>query len=389
VRVLFISDKFIPERGGSSVVFGNLYRRLPHEVTVLTRHWEGDAECDRDFPQRVVRVPYSNIPKIRAPLLWRTLASRSAALARDGRFDQIHCGQSIETAPAGTRLATRLGVPSILHTFAEDVTSYIGHPYYGPLLHRGLRDSTVITTISHYTVEQLEKLGVSREKIVLMYPGTEPERLRSRGQEAEIRRRFHLEGKRVIMTLSRLIPRKGQDTVIRALPRILERYPDCVYLIVGVGPEERRLKALVAEMGLGERVVFAGTVPDGELAGFYGACDVFIMANRRLANGDIEGFGLVFLEANLCGKPVIGGRSGGTPDAILEGETGFLIDPESTDEVVDRVLRLLDSPELAARMGETARRRVLSDFTWERSARVLEQAMALAQERFAARSASR
>lgn len=381
MRILFVTDKFIPERGGSSVLFGNLYRRIPDEVTVLTRAWPGDAECDRGYPQRVVRVPYSTIPKLRSPLLWYTLAARSRRLVRETAYDQIHCGQSIETAPAGTRLARRLGIPSVLHTFAEDVTSYIDHPYYGRLMRRSLRDATVITTISHYTEEQLQKLGVQPERIVLMYPGTDPERLRPDGREAEIRARLGLERKRVLMTVSRLIPRKGQDTVMRAMPAILRSYPDCVYLVVGTGGEEKRLRALAAELGLGDRVRFAGSVPDTDLPGLYRACDVFIMANRRLANGDIEGFGLVFLEANLCGRPVIGGRSGGTVDAIVEGETGFLVDPESPEEIADRVLRLFGSPELAARMGETGRRRVLSDFTWEKSAAVLREAMALADER--------
>lgn len=384
VRILLITDKFIPERGGSQVMLGSLYAELRgHEVTVLTRQAPGDVEADRTYPHRVVRVPYSRIPKLRGPLLWTTLARKARALAAETPFDQIHCGQTVETAPAGTRLARKLGLPSLLHTFAEDVTTYIRHPYYGRLLRQGLRDATVVTTISRFTVDQLRGLGVADDRMVLQYPGVDPDRWQP-GGEAAVRQRFGLEGKRVLLTVARLAPRKGQDCVLRALPAILKQVPDCVYLIAGSGPEEPRLRALVAELGLEEHVRFAGTVSDREIGDFYHAGDVFVMANRQLANGDVEGFGLVFLEANACGKPVVGGRSGGAVDAIADGESGLLVDPENADELSGALIRLLSDPDLARRMGEQGRRRVREQFTWKQTALRLEEAIRLADQRMGA-----
>ncbi|NLB96282.1 MAG: glycosyltransferase, partial [Armatimonadetes bacterium] len=171
----------------------------------------------------------------------------------------------------------------------------------------------------------------------------------------------------VLVTVSRLLERKGHDVVLRALPRIAAAVPEVAYLVAGTGPREPVLRRLAGELGVAERVVFAGRVPDEELADYYGAADVFIHPNRELPNGDVEGFGIVFLEANAAGKPVIGGNSGGTPDAVVDGVTGFLIDPNDVDAVADAAIRLLTDRDLARKLGEQGRERARTEFTWERA----------------------
>ncbi len=380
MRILFITDKFPPERGGSQIIFGKEYAHLPdHEVTVLTRDWPGAAECDRDYPHRVIRVPYSTIPKLRSPLLWMALAREARRLCAREQFDQIHCGQTVETAPAGMRLARQLGVPGLVHTFAEDVTSWLKHPVYTPMMRQALQQASVVTSISRFTIDYLRELGVPEERIVLLYPGVNPEDWRSTGGEASVREEYGLAGKRVILTVSRLIPRKGQDTVIRALPAVLRRVPDAVYLVVGGGPEEARLRALASELGVADHIRWVGSIPNSRTVDFYHASDLFVMPNRRMPNGDIEGFGLVFLEANACGKPVIGGRSGGAVDAIEEGVSGFLVDPMSSDEIANRLISLLTDQDLAARLGQGGRKRVESEFTWRHTGAALYGACALAE----------
>lgn len=379
MRILFITDKFVPERGGSQIIFGNAYAHLPeHEVTVLTREWPGDRESDAAYPHRVIRVPYSNVPRLRSPILWHTLARASRSLCARERYDQIHCGQTVETAPAATALARKLGIPCIVHTFAEDVTTFLKHPFYGPRLRQGVRDATLVTSISRYTVDHLRDLGVPAERIELLYPGVTPENFLPTGREAAIRERFDLLGKRVLLTVSRLIPRKGQDVVLQALPRVLASVPNAVYLIVGGGPEEARLRSLAQELGVEAHVRWAGSIPNSETVDYYHASDLFVMPNRRMPNGDIEGFGLVFLEANACGKPVIGGRSGGTVDAIDHGESGYLVEPTSVDEVANRLIELLRDPERARSLGEAGRQRVLRAFTWKHCGESLHRITALA-----------
>jgi phosphatidyl-myo-inositol dimannoside synthase len=381
MRILFLTDKFIPERGGSQIIFAHAYAHLPeHQVTVVTRAWPGDGECDAGYRHQVVRVPYSRVPRLRSPLLWLRLARRVRRLAHAEGCDQIHCGQPVETAPYGTLIAQRLGLPSVIHTFAEDVTSHLRHPVYGPLMRRALQRAAVVTTISRFTFEHLLNLGVPEERIVLLYPGVKMEQWQPTGAEEQVREQWGLEGKRVLLTVSRLIPRKGQDTVLQALPAVLAQVPEAAYVIVGGGPEESRLRALADRLGVADHVRFVGSIPNTETLHYYHACDVFVMPNRQMPNGDIEGFGLVFLEANACGKPVIGGRSGGTVDAIAHGESGFLVDPHSPGEVAERLVELLQSPDAARRLGEAGRQRVQRQFTWKRTGDTLHRIIAAAEE---------
>jgi len=376
MRILLISDKFIPERGGSQIILGKLYAHLAgHEVTVVTRQWPGAEAADRDYPQRVIRVPFSNVPKLRSPLLWYHLRTAARRLLQSEQFDQVHCGQVVETAPWGVRLAREFGLPSIVHTFAEDITSFLKHPMYLRMMRSALDAATHVTTISCYTRDHLHRLHVAPERISLLYPGVTFEHWHSTGREQRLRERYQLEGKQVILTLARLIPRKGQDTMLRALPQVLKEVPNAVYLCVGGGPEEARLRTLANVLGVNEQVRWVGSIPNHEAVDYYHAADVFAMPNRQMPNGDIEGFGLVFLEANACAKPVIAGRSGGAVDAVEHERTGYLVDPESPTEVADRLISLLRSPELAARLGEAGRQRVIERFTWQQSCRVLNEAI--------------
>ena len=383
MKLLFLTDKFIPERGGSQIIFSHLYTHLTGpEVTVITRTCPGDAESDRQYPHRVLRVPYLPLPKLRSLSLGQSIARKAAQLAAAERFDMLVCGQPLETAPFGLPLARRLGIPCIVHTFAEDVTSHLHHPIFGPLVRSSLRSSTVVTTISRYTRDHLLRLGVQSDRIIVLYPGVIPDRWGRTGREAGVKERFGLAGRRVLITVSRLIPRKGHDVVLKALPEVRRAIPDLAYLIVGDGPEEGRLRQLSIDLGLEDVVRFAGSVPNTETVDYYHASDAFAMPNRRLPNGDIEGFGLVFLEANVCGLPVIGGRSGGAVDAIEHGKTGWLVEPTSVEEVAGRILDLLGDGERARAMGEAGKRRVLEQFTWAQSGRVLGEAVALASRNY-------
>jgi phosphatidylinositol alpha-1,6-mannosyltransferase len=243
----------------------------------------------------------------------------------------------------------------------------------------GLRHAAIVTSISRFTSEHLSKLGVPAHRTILLYPGVTPENWAPTGKEQLIRERFGLAGKRVLLSVSRLIPRKGQDVVLRALPEVLRRVPEAVYLIVGGGPEEERLRTLARTLGIEQNVRFVGSIPNSEAVDYYHAADVFVMPNRAMPNGDVEGFGLVFLEANACGLPVIGGRSGGTPDAIAHERSGYLVDPTSAAEVAARLVLLLTDSELRSRLGEQGRERVYEQFTWSATGRTLHAATEMAR----------
>jgi phosphatidylinositol alpha-1,6-mannosyltransferase len=158
--------------------------------------------------------------------------------------------------------------------------------------------------------------------------------------------------------------RKGQDMVIHALSRIRQSIPQVKYVMVGTGEELAALTTMAQDLGVQDSVVFAGGVPDQELAAYYAACDVFIMPNRQIG-GDIEGFGIVYLEANAAGKPVIGGKSGGTDDAIVDGVTGIRVNGNNSIEIANAVIDLLSTPDKAKAMGARGRQRVENGFTWD------------------------
>lgn len=205
----------------------------------------------------------------------------------------------------------------------------------------------------------------SRTRVVHL--GIDPNRF-PRIAEDELKsaqQRWGIAGKKVILCASRLTPDKGQDVLLRAMPRVLERIPHCSLVLAGDGPCRKSLESLASELELDGHVRFIGDQRPNELALQYACCDVFAMLSRR---GVKESFGLVYLEANLFGKPVVAGRTGGVPEAVLAGRTGHLVDPQNVEDAADAISHLLQNPAEAAAMGRAGRQRVLDEFTHVRMA---------------------
>jgi phosphatidylinositol alpha-1,6-mannosyltransferase len=192
--------------------------------------------------------------------------------------------------------------------------------------------------------------------------GTDPERFRPLDAGAA-RRRLGLGDGPLLLTVGRLVPRKGIDTTLRALPTVLDAVPDLTYLVVGTGPDRARLDALATTLGVRDHVQFEGHVPADDLPHYYGAADLFVMPSRE-APPDVEGFGIVFLEAGACGLPVVGARTGGIPDAVRDGETGLLVPPSSPAALAEALTHVLTAPDVAARLGAAARQRVEQEASW-------------------------
>ena len=233
------------------------------------------------------------------------------------------------------------------------------------LLLRSCASSDLILANSTYTANLLQRHGVDRSKLCITGCGADWARFNSPPDVAKARKDLGLSGKKVILTLGHLAERKGFDMVLKCLPTIRQKHSDVLYVIAGVGPMEPRLRAMVDELGLRDCVHFAGAVTDHEAVQYMSACDVFAMPNRETRDGSVEGFGIVFLEANACGKPVIAGRSGGAPDAVVDGVTGFLVDPYDFEQVGQAITKLLDDSSLAARLGQQGRQRVEREYKWE------------------------
>jgi phosphatidylinositol alpha-1,6-mannosyltransferase len=205
--------------------------------------------------------------------------------------------------------------------------------------------------------------------VTLIYCGVDTDRFTPGAVDAALLSRFGLEGKRILLCLARLDERKGQDMLIRAMPQILAGDPEVRLLIVGGGDYETMLRQLTTSLGLADAVIFAGPAKDEEVVKYYRTADIYVMPNRTTGNGDTEGFGLVFLEAGACGKPVIGGRAGGVPEAVVDGETGLLVDGTSQDEIASACLQLLTNPTRAAEMGRNGLSRS-AEFSWKNQAQL-------------------
>jgi phosphatidyl-myo-inositol dimannoside synthase len=220
---------------------------------------------------------------------------------------------------------------------------------------------------SRNTAAMLEQsYGIAPSKIRIVYPAVDADRFRPEVDGSALRRRFANDGDIVILSVGRLQRRKGHDVAIRALNALRHELPVLKYVIAGDGEERAALERLVAECGLEKHVSFAGIVGDDVMPQLYTACDIFLLPNREDGR-DIEGFGIVFLEAAAAGRPAIGGNSGGVPEAIVDGVTGLLVDGASVDSVADAIRFLATSPDVRTRMGEAGRRRVRAEFTWERA----------------------
>jgi phosphatidylinositol alpha-1,6-mannosyltransferase len=344
--------------------------RLGGSVCVLAPKRPGCAEFDLNQPFPTVRV--SAWPGLDVFLYF----FNAFRLIRKRRIRVVYCATSHPCGLVCMMLRALLRFKYTITIHAHEVV-YSGKGLR-PFLKRLLRPLQVcvigsadrVFAVSRFTRDALEASGVSRKKTAILLNGVDPEELTSSPRDRSIVADMGLEGKPVILTVARLDIHKGHDTIIRALPAVLREVPDAVYVIVGDGPMRRSLENLSRTSGVYEHVVFAGYVSRAQTLAILEACNVFAMVSR-IENGSAEGFGIVFLEAGVFSKPVVGGRSGGIPDAVADGETGLLVDPLDAGDVAGALCRILTDPGLASRMGQAGRDRAMSGFTWDRTVRTL------------------
>lgn len=232
------------------------------------------------------------------------------------------------------------------------------------MFHFLLKNADLVIANSHYTKNLAKKYGVFENNIEVVLLGADQNKFYPKATPKDILDKFNFpENTKLLLTISHLVKRKGNDTIIKALPIVLKNNQDVHYLIVGKGEYEQKLRSLSKNLNVDKHVHFAGFVPDDKLNDYMNACDIFVLPNRK-DNEDIEGFGIVFLEANACKKAAIGGRSGGAVDAIVDGKSGLLVDPYSPADVAEKINYLLANPEKAEAMGEWGYKRVQNELNW-------------------------
>jgi phosphatidylinositol alpha-1,6-mannosyltransferase len=368
-KTLIVTNDFPPRPGGIQAFLHNMALRLdPGRIVVYASTWkrgdegaEATAAFDAEQPFTVVRD--------RTTMLLPTPGAtrRAVGLLREHGCTSVWFGAA---APLGLMAPAlrRAGATRLVATTHGHEAGWAQLPAARTLLRRIGESTDTITYLGEYTRSRIASALTpeAAARMVRLPPGVDERTFHPGSGGDEVRARLGLTDRPVVVCVSRLVPRKGQDTLVLAMPRILAKEPDAVLLIVGGGPYEKELRKLAHETGVADSVRFTGAVPWSELPAHYGAGDVFAMPCRTRRGGlDVEGLGIVYLEASATGLPVVAGDSGGAPDAVLDGETGWVVRGGSAEDAADRIVTLLGDPELRRRMGERGRAWVEENWRWD------------------------
>jgi len=369
VKILVVTQIFPPRRGGSGQWLWELYRRLPNfDVHVVAGRADGDVAFDRSAGLPISRIPLEfaswGVWDLRGAPDYAAAWYRLRAIASRFRPDVVHCGKCLPEGLLATWMHRWGGVPFIVYVHGEELTLAALSRELQRLTRIVLKRATRVVANSRHTRQLLvESWAVPTEKIVVMHPGVDTTRFVPAAPSVDVRKRLGWSDRRVILTVGALQKRKGQDTLIRALPAIRARCADVLYSIAGEGWERSRLEDLARNCGVADCVQFRGVPGDGELVDCYQQCDVFALPNRQVG-WDFEGFGIVLLEAQSCGKPVIAGLSGGTSETMQASLTGEAICCDTPEPLGDTIASLLQDPERRAVIGSRGRQWMVENFDW-------------------------
>ncbi len=389
-KTLLVTNQFPPDIGGTQNLLYNVTKRLdPEKLIVLADKGEKNVLHPKEtslkeikaFDERqkfkIIRSSFFYTSKFVWPR-WMPVLKKLREIVPALNIENIVAGQVLPMGAAARIVAQTYQIPYSVYTYGMDIEIPLQHWRRKKTLKSTLKDTEHIFTISEDTKRRVLRAGGTEDQIVKINPGLDvsefiPNKdLLSRKTE-ELIDRYKLQGKKVIVTVGRTVARKGQDTVLKSLPKIIEQIPEAHYVIAGGGEYLDELKSISAKLNLEKHVTFTGRFPDDEKAALYNLADVVVMISRVEKSTDIEGFGIVYLEANALGKPVVAGRSGGVEDAVIDHKTGLLVDdPTDTDEVSKQIVRLLRDEDLANRLGEQGRERVGRDFDWNELVSELE-----------------
>lgn len=359
MKVIIISAEFPPAIGGVGTFAYNLARGLQAvgaSVRVLTSAGGGSQECVHDVAVR--RTPPRRLSKA---LKIVALLRAALQLCAQERPDAILAMSWSQAGVVAYLVRHILGIEYALCTYGTDLLWMREKRVERAVARRIIDAAGVLVAISTFTKDLVVSLGVDPGRVVIVNPPLDLAEWPDGVETGDVEQRFDLRGKRVLLTAARLVKRKGHAQVIQVLSELRERYPDLVYVMTGEGTYRQVLVEAVRRWSVEDRVRMVGSVPRADLRQLYYRTDVYISPSQE-DHGDIEGFGIALIEAGACRKPVIAGRIGGVADAVIDGETGFLVDPLDTEALKRTLIVLLDDPALRARMGQAGRRRVEHEF---------------------------
>lgn len=365
---LVLAQDFPPIPGGVSVYVENLYKNWEEQAIILAP--ESSEPSNIKFPPNVTikRLSMDLNRGGLKPYLKRQICLYRASLdlIKATTIKYVHCTH-IASGLVALLLKKMHSIPYVLYTYGSEIA---GQPGFirSTISKLILKNALHIVTMSQFTKKAIMSYGIPAEKIRFLV-GVEVDRFTKEGNKRATKEKYNIKGEPILLTVARLVEHKGIDTVIRALPEILSKYPNLLYLVIGEGAYRNYLEKLCKELKIEKHVKFLGNIPHDRLQcdseAFYSICDLFIMVSRNINGIEAEGFGIVFLEAGLSRKACIGGNSGGIADAVIDGKTGRLVDPNDPKDVAHAALTILENRETADQMGENGYKRAIQNFDWQ------------------------
>ncbi len=376
MKTLLITIEFPPETGGIENYTYNLIKRIPNSI-VLAPKIPKSQDFDNVQNFKIIRKNilyhrqhwtlknrfYSN--SVGYLITTTALMWHSWRTIKKEKPDIVLCSESVPVGIVLGMLHKVNNTPYIVFAHGKDILFLQNISFVKHLLKKSFKNASKVITNSNYTQNLVMELEVKETNTEIIHPCVDSDFFKPINV-LDLVEEYELSDKKIILSVGRLVERKGNDMVIKSLPEIIEEFPNLVYLIAGDGPSKAHLEELVKKFNLEEHVRFIGYISDSKLPYYYNLCDVFIMPSRT-ENGDPEGFGMVYVEAGACRKPVIGSKMGGIPDAVIDGKTGILVNPLDMVEISHAIIELLSNEEKAENMAQAGLQRAKEELNWDRA----------------------
>ncbi|MCF2947760.1 glycosyltransferase family 4 protein [Paraglaciecola aquimarina] len=370
MKTLLITENFPPKAGGSGRWFWELYSRLPEgKYQILAGEDSSAVQFDANASINIQRENLTSsewgfVSRIGLKFYFRT-ALCVRKIIKKNNITELHCGRVLPEGVVAWLLNIFTGIPYICYVHGEDLeTAQSSREQYficGQVIKRAKK----VICNSQNSAKIVAKFGPEAEaKTKVLHPGVDSNQFVPKAKDESVLASLGWTGKQVALTVGRLQARKGQDMMIKAVPEIIKKIPNFLYAIVGGGEQKEELVKLVDELGLQPHVQFLSEISDQDMIACYQQCDLFILPNRTIGQ-DIEGFGMVLVEAQSCGKPVIAGDSGGTKETMLVGESGLVIDATRPQNIANSVIELMSDKEKMLDMGRKGRAHVIRSLDWK------------------------
>lgn len=370
MTTLLITENFPPKAGGSGRWFWELYSRLPQgQYQILAGEDSSAVQFDNSATLDIQRGNLTSsewgfVSRIGLKFYFKT-ALRVRNIIKKNSITELHCGRVLPEGVVAWLLNIFTGIPYVCYVHGEDLETAQSSREQYFICGQVIKRAKTIICNSQNSADIVAKFGSqAMAKTQVLHPGVNSDIFVPKDRDDSVLAKLGWQERKVALTVGRLQARKGQDIMIQAVPDIVKEIPNFLYAIVGDGDQKEELVKLVSELNVQKYVQFLSGTSDQEMIECYQQCDLFILPNRTI-NQDIEGFGMVLVEAQACGKPVVAGDSGGTKETMLIGESGFIVDATKPNNIAELVIQIILDDEKLIDMGEKGRAYVISTLDWQ------------------------